>query len=67
MKTTLPPILESKLADFRRRVWVVKVLEGLLAGVAGVYVSWLMLFVLDRFIDTPVWARWMLMLGGSAR
>lgn len=66
MKTTLPPILESKLADFRRRVWVVKVLEGLLAGVAGVYVSWLMLFVLDRFIDTPVWARWMLMLGGSA-
>jgi hypothetical protein len=44
----------------------VKVLEGLLAGVAGVYVSWLMLFVLDRFIDTPVWARWMLMLGGSA-
>ena len=66
MKTTLPPILESKLADFRRRVWVVKVLEGLLAGVAGIYVSWLMLFILDRVIDTPVWARWFLMLGGAA-
>lgn len=66
MKTTLPPILESKLADFRRRVWVVKVLEAVLAGIVGVYVSWLMLFVLDRVIDTPAWGRWVLMLGGSA-
>lgn len=66
MKTTLPPILESKLADFRRRVWVVKMLEGVLAGIVGVYVSWLMLFVLDRVLDTPAWGRWALMLGGSA-
>ena len=66
MKTVLPPILESKLADFRRRVWVVKVLEGILAGLVGLLVSWLVLFVLDRFIDTPSWIRWTLMLGGSA-
>jgi len=66
MKTTLPPILESKLADFRRRVWVVKVIEGILAGVVGLYVSWMLLFVLDRLIDTPAWMRWALMLGGVA-
>ena len=44
MKTALPPILESKLADFRRRVWVVKVLEGILAGLVGLLGSWLVLF-----------------------
>ena len=66
MKTTLPPILESKLADFRRRVWVVKVLEGILAGCVGLLASWIVLFVLDRVMETPVWMRWTLMLGGSA-
>jgi hypothetical protein len=66
MKTALPPILESKLADFRRRVWVVKVLEGILAGLVGLLGSWLVLFVLDRLIETPPWMRWTLMLGGSA-
>ena len=66
MKTTLPPILESKLADFRRRVWVVKILEGVLAGFVGLLVSWIVLFVLDRVMETPAWMRWTLMLGGSA-
>ncbi len=66
MKTALPPILESKLADFRRRVWVVKVLEGILAGLVGLLGSWLVLFVLDRVMETPSWMRWTLMLGGSA-
>ena len=36
MNTTLPPILETKLADFRRRVWVLKLTEGLLGAVFGV-------------------------------
>jgi hypothetical protein len=66
MKTALPPILESKLADFRRRVWVVKVLEGILAGLVGLYLSWLLLFVSDRLMDTPPWMRWAMLLGGSA-
>lgn len=66
MKTELPLILETKLADFRKRVWVVKILEGVLAGVVGVYASWLMLFVLDRAMETPVWMRWTLMIGGTS-
>lgn len=66
MKTELPPILESKLADFRHRVWVVKVLEGILAGLVGLLASWLVLFVLDRVIDTEAWTRWTLMIGGTS-
>jgi hypothetical protein len=66
MKTELPPILEAKLADFRKRVWLVKILEGVLTGIVGVYASWLMLFVLDRAMETPVWLRWTLMIGGTS-
>ena len=66
MKTELPVILESKLADFRRRVWIVKLTEGVLAGVVGVYLSWLLLFGLDRVMDTPAWVRWVLMVGGTS-
>ena len=31
MNATLPPVLETKLADFRRHVWVVKLSEAVLA------------------------------------
>ena len=66
MKTELPPILEAKLADFRQRVWTVKLIEGLLAGIVGVYLSYLVLFCLDRVMETPMWTRGILMLSGSA-
>ena len=49
MKTTLPPDLELKLAKFRRRVWVVKLAEGVLAAIFGIALSYLLVFVLDRF------------------
>lgn len=66
MKTTLPPVLESKLADFRRRVWTVKLTEGLLAAAFGLVLSYLLVFVLDRFMETPSWLRLTLLLGGAA-
>src|SRR4051794_25613220 len=53
MNTKLPAILESKLADFRRRVWVVKLTEGILAAIFGVVLSYLLVFALDRFFETP--------------
>ncbi|MCB1225317.1 MAG: hypothetical protein KDK99_05860 [Verrucomicrobiales bacterium] len=62
----LPPILASKLADFRRRVWSVKLTEGLLLGVAGLLVSWLVVAVLDRVMETPGWLRLLLLLSGVA-
>jgi hypothetical protein len=66
MKTTLPHDLESKLADFRRRVWIVKLAEGVLAALFGLGLSYLAVFVLDRFFETPAWARFCLLLAGAA-
>jgi hypothetical protein len=65
VNTILPEILETKLADFRRRVWIVKLTEGLLAALFGVAVSFLLVFVLDRFFETPREVRWAILLGGG--
>jgi len=66
MNTNLPPVLETKLADFRRRVWVVKLAEGALFAVFGIALSYLVVFVLDRFFETPGWVRLSLLLAGGA-
>jgi hypothetical protein len=62
METTLPPILETKLADFRRRVWIVKLLEGALGAVFGIALSYLVVFGLDRVMETPAALRWAILL-----
>jgi hypothetical protein len=66
MKTNLPPILETKLADFRKRVWMVKLAEGLLAALFGLAVSYVLVFVLDRFFETSGWVRGLILLSGAA-
>jgi hypothetical protein len=66
MNTPLPPILATKLADFRRRVWVVKLTEGLLAALFGLALSFLLVFTLDRFLETPAWLRLALLIAGAA-
>lgn len=66
MKTDLPPLLEAKLADFRKRVWIVKLTEGLLAAAFGLVLSYLLVFALDRFMETPVWLRASLFIAGAA-
>lgn len=63
---TLPPLLTAKLADFRRRVWIVKGLEGVLAGAFGLLLSYLLVFALDRLFDTPAWLRGTLLVAGAA-
>ncbi|MDB6118328.1 MAG: hypothetical protein JWO08_2109 [Verrucomicrobiaceae bacterium] len=62
----LPPALEAKLADFRRRVWIIKLLEGLLAAVFGLALSYVLVFALDRFFETPGWVRGLLLFAGAA-
>ena len=66
MKTTLPPDLEAKLADFRQRVWIIKLAEGVLAALFGLALSYLAVFILDRFFETPAWLRFCLLLAGAA-
>lgn len=65
MKTELPLILETKLADFRKRVWTVKLIEGLLAAGFGLALSYLLVFALDRVMETPVWLRATLLIAGA--
>lgn len=61
----LPETTRDRLASFRRRLRTIKLLEGLLAGLFGLALSYLAVFVLDRFFDTDGFTRTMILLAGS--
>ena len=62
----LPEAMRAKLEQFRRRVWLVKIAEGLLAAVFGLAISYLLVFALDRVWDTPAVLRLAILIGGAA-
>lgn len=62
----LPAALQHKLEDFRSRLWSVKIAEGALAGIVGLGFSYLAVFAADRFVDTPAWARSLVLAAGAA-
>ena len=62
----LPEGMRSRLEAFRRRVWLIKLAEGLLAAAVGLLLSYLTVFALDRFWDTPVWLRVVILITGTA-
>lgn len=62
----IPPNLEQKLEAFQSRLWSIKIAEGALAGLAGLGVSYLLTFVLDRLFDTPTHFRAIILLAGFA-
>ena len=53
----LPPSLRSKLLDYRQRVWWTKGFEALSLALLGAALGYLILFGLDRVMDTGVAAR----------
>ncbi len=61
----LPERMRTQLEAFRRRLWWIKVGEGLLAGVFGLLLSYVALFVIDRFVETPATVRTGLLLAGT--
>ena len=61
----LPESTRVRLVEFQNRVRVVKIAEGILAGLFGLVVSYLAVFLIDRFIDTPALLRSVLLLIGS--
>ncbi|MCA9024111.1 MAG: hypothetical protein KDA86_02740 [Planctomycetaceae bacterium] len=61
----LPERMRTQLDAFRRRLWWIKVGEGLLAGLFGLLLSYVALFVIDRFIETPAIVRTILLLAGT--
>lgn len=53
----LPTSLQTQLHDFRRRVWTIKSIEAACGALFGIFVSYLIVFGLDRITDTPTWMR----------
>ena len=50
---SLPAGLERRLAAFRVRVWRIKLFEAACCALAGGVIAFLVMFLLDRVIDTP--------------
>jgi hypothetical protein len=61
----LPSQTRSKLEAFRRRVWIIKLAEGVLAAAFGLLVSYLIVFALDRIWDTPAFLRVLILISGA--
>ncbi|MBT5017726.1 MAG: hypothetical protein HON04_03175, partial [Planctomicrobium sp.] len=61
----LPKMTRQRLEEYRSRVRFVKIAEGVLAGLFGLAASYLVVFTLDRFIDTPAVLRAAILIGGS--
>lgn len=61
----LPEATRRRLEEYRSRVRFVKVAEGILAGLFGLAVSYLAVFILDRFFDTPALLRIVLLVLGT--
>jgi hypothetical protein len=53
----LPTSLLQQLLEFRRRVWLIKSIEAVGGAVFGVVVGYLVVYCLDRLVDTPAAAR----------
>jgi hypothetical protein len=61
----LPESLQVKLGDFRRRLWTIKLLEAFGGAVSGILFAFIIVFVLDRLIDTPRPARLAILLSAA--
>ena len=62
---TLPPRMKATLEQYQKRVWVIKLAEGALAAIFGLVVSYLVVFGLDRLLDTPTILRVAILIMGS--
>ncbi len=62
----IPSGMRGKLEEFRRRVWIIKLAEGISAGICGLMLSYIVVFALDRVWDTPAWVRGLILISGTA-
>ena len=53
----LPDSLRTQMFEFRKRVWIVKIVEACCGAIFGVLLAFLMTFLLDRIWDTPASVR----------
>lgn len=62
---TLPPNVRAKLAAYRRRVRTIKLIEAVGAALFGLCLSYLLVFALDRVIETTSFQRAVILVTGS--
>ena len=60
----LPPRMKAALEHYQKRVWTIKLAEGVLAAIFGILVSYVIVFCLDRVFDTPTLLRVLILAGG---
>ena len=64
-RVELPSGVSQRLLEFQRRVKFVKLAEGVLAALFGLALSYIAVFVADRFTETPGWVRGLILLAGA--
>jgi hypothetical protein len=60
----IPEALRQQLDGFRRELWRAKLLEATVAGIVGLLISYLLVYGLDRFFQTPGWLRLGILVAG---
>ena len=60
----LPPRMKAALEQYQKRVWTIKLAEGVLAAIFGILVSYILVFCLDRVFDTPTLLRVFILIIG---
>ncbi|MEJ6641896.1 MAG: hypothetical protein QNL33_01435 [Akkermansiaceae bacterium] len=62
----IPDELRKQLAEFQRHLWKIKITEAILAGVFGLIVSFLLVFLLERIFPIPPVIRLLILLAGTS-
>lgn len=65
-QTPIPEELRKQLADFQKALWRIKITEAILAGIFGLLVSFLVVFILERFFPIPPLARLGILIAGTS-
>ena len=61
----IPASLKDKLLAFRRRVWMLKMVEAISGATIGILIGFLLTYLLDRFFDTSPLMRGLILLGSA--
>ncbi len=63
-QANIPEGLRNQLEQFKKQLWRIKIAEAVLAGFFGLLFSFLLVFGLDRFIETPPMTRLIILILG---
>lgn len=62
--TRIPETLRLQLAEFRRQLWKIRIIEAAAVAITGMALSFLLLYGCDRLFPSPQWLRLTILLAG---